>query len=616
MKGPTKELGRWHVWPLTLLLSTSAVTALSAPSQPPHETATPVACDDSLKSSFKPDPSTDVVLVKSFRRGEVLSLGSSAAAATPTAANEICLVKLIVGPGNPGPTGAPSTSKGIGIEVWLPTRAHWNGRIHALGGGGWVGGVHAERDAIAAFDAAAVAGVEGAASSSSDAGHGVFDSPVPSMANGSFAMQPNGTINHALWRDFSSRAIYQQSVMTKALVTFYYGSAPKHTYWEGGSNGGRQGLKLAQEFPALYDGIIANYPAINWTRFATAGLYAQVVFQRDLGGVAPTREQQDKASNAAIAACDVVAGEHLGYVLDPSTCTYDPTKDPDVLCVADGGKDTSSSCVSRAQGLALNKIWYGMTSDGSAPDPVTDNGWAAATEPRTPSGTHRWFGPARGTSLYGAALAPWGLAGQTDPKGPFLLAADQVALELENASFAEATFINATGNGRSQWKKLSYAQLSHAFDRGLALDAAFAHVNADNPDLSAFKSRGGKLLTWQGLADELIMPQGIVNYYERVIAHMGGLAGVQTFYRLYLIPGLGHGMPNGTSNPRASPPNFAPGQFYSLLTDWVERGQVPEAIALQSGSGQTARTRPACVFPTKATHIGGDPAAAASYACR
>ena len=50
------------------------------------------------------------------------------------------MVKLNVGPGNPGPADAPSTSPGIGIEIWLPAAANWNNRIHVLGGGGWAGG--------------------------------------------------------------------------------------------------------------------------------------------------------------------------------------------------------------------------------------------------------------------------------------------------------------------------------------------------------------------------------------------------------------------------------------------------------------------------------------------
>ena len=118
----------------------------------------------------------------------------------------------------------------------------------------------------------------------------------------------------------------------------------------------------------------------------------------------------------------------------------------------------------------------------------------------------------------------------------------------------------------------------------------------------------------QGLADELIMPQGTVNYYNSVVAKMGGLSDVQGFYRLYLVPGAGHGDPNGTSNPGAAVPYFAPTQFYDTLTAWVEQGKAPEALTLQS-PGAAPKTRPICVYPKKIAYTSGDAGSAASYTC-
>src|SRR5215207_7337308 len=86
---------------------------------PPGQTK--LSCDDSIKSAFKPDAETSVLLVKSFKTGDPLLLTGTPTAATPTATTDVCVVKLLVGPGNPGPAGAPSTSAGIGIEVWLPS---------------------------------------------------------------------------------------------------------------------------------------------------------------------------------------------------------------------------------------------------------------------------------------------------------------------------------------------------------------------------------------------------------------------------------------------------------------------------------------------------------------
>jgi feruloyl esterase len=179
----------------------------------------------------------------------------------------------------------------------------------------------------------------------------------------------------------------------------------------------------------------------------------------------------------------------------------------------------------------------------------------------------------------------------------------------------EPSFINATGNGQRLWKELSYGGLSNAYDRGVALQTPFGNVNTDSADLSAFKARGGKLLTWHGLADELIPPQATINYYHRVAAQMGSIASVQAFYRLYLPPGLGHGDANGTSNPVAAPPNFTPTQMYDALTAWVEKGIAPGALTLQSTAGGVMKTGQVCVYPQKAVYVSGDVNTAASYTC-
>lgn len=595
----------------TALLCASMLTALGLSAcggdggKDAHANPDPVAlgCDDSIKTGFKPDADTTVLLVKAFKKGEALLLSGTATAQTPVAGNDLCMVKLNVGPGNPGPADAPSTSQGIGIEIWLPSVEHWNNRIHALGSGGWLGGQHTSLTQVASSAAAAVAGEEGAVSSTTDSGH--------IRADGSFAMHADGTVNQKGWADFSRNGVDEQALKTKALVAAYYGRAARYAYFHGGSGGGRQALMLAQEFPQHYDGILGILPAINWTRFITAELYPQIVFQRDLNGVALTKGQQDLVSNAAIHACDVVGGQHLGFIPDPSACTYDPTTDPQVLCVADGGVNASGDCVSTTQAVAINKIWYGMTADGSVPAPAVDNGWQTSL-----SGKQRWYGLSRGTSLYGSFLASLGVDGLTSPNGPFTIASDMVALALQDPTLAAPNFLNATGNGQSKWKHLSYAQLDNAFDRGEALQETFSRINANNPDLQAFKARGGKFLSFHGLADELIPAQGTIHYYHRVADAMGGLASVQEFFKLYLVPGYGHGTPNGTSNPSANPPVVPESMMYEQLTRWVEDRVDPGRIDLSTPTtGAPAMSWPICVYPRKASHVSGSPLSAASYTC-
>ena len=142
--------------------------------------------------------------------------------------------------------------------------------------------------------------------------------------------------------------------------------------------------------------LLAGAPAINWTKFITAELYPQVVYQRDLAGVPLTPGQSTLLGNAAITACDAVGNRHLGYIPDPFQCRYDPTQDLDVICANSGGNAPAGDCVTQAQAVAMNKIWYGQTADGSVPSPSTDNGTALETQ-----GAQRWYGLTRGTNIGG-----------------------------------------------------------------------------------------------------------------------------------------------------------------------------------------------------------------------
>jgi len=560
--------------------------------------ALPAALDAAFKAAFGTDELTSVILVKVFRKGEPLVMAEPVTAQTPTAANDLCLVKLNVGPGNPGPEGAPSSSPGIGIEIWLPAPGRWNERIHNIGGlGGYDGGTHGSATQVCWPYAAAIAGTEGAVSASTDAGH--------SPTNGAWGMNPDGTFATQLWIHYAHRAQHEMAVKTRALATAYYGRAPRYAYYEGASTGGRHGYRLAQQYPEDYDGIAAHMPALNFAELITAWVYRGLVIERDLGGVALTEGQMDLVSNAAIHACDVVGGRHLGYIMDNAACRYDPTQDPNVLGVADGGTNTGPHAVSRVQAQAVNKIWYGLTSDGSVPPPRVDNGVQA-----TLSGKRRWYGLARGTSLYGAYFARLGY--RMSVHDGYM--AGQVALELQNPALAEPTFRNASGDGQGQWKHLSYEQLDRAFDRGVALDAEFGRLASDDPDLSAFKARGGRLLSWHGWNDEAIPVQGTIQYYDRVVGKMGGLDAVQSFFRLYLVPGGGHMSLHGTSNPDANPPAIAPGQFYGLLVDWVERGQEPDRVVIDSPAATPVRrSQPIYPYPDSAQYVDGDPDAASSY---
>jgi Tannase and feruloyl esterase len=137
------------------------------------------------------------------------------------------------------------------------------------------------------------------------------------------------------------------------------------------------------------------------------------------------------------------------------------------------------------------------------------------------------------------------------------------------------------------------------------------------------------VLSYHGLADDLIAPQGSLNYYARLVAEMGGNEEVQRFNRLYLIPGMAHDgsfSRTGTFDPATgaiTSPNKLPqpqavagrDELFVALMNWVEKGRAPGRIEVQSADGSV--TMPLCVYPKQARHDGsGDPKVASSYRCR
>lgn len=281
---------------------------ITDPGTPPPATAL-LTCDDSMKKAFVPDANTRVLLAKPFKQGEPLLLSGTANVSTPLAPVDLCLVKMVVGPGNAGPADAPSTSAGIGIEAWLPVAATWNERIRAYGNGGWSGSSETSLTQISSssdgVDLHAAAVGKGFVVATSDNGHVGGD--------GSFAMNPDGTINTVLWRDFAGRSLHEVAVKTKALVKAYYGKPQKYAYFDGYSTGGRQAMKLAQAYPEDFDGIAAGAPAFNWTRFITSELYPQIVMKRDLSANI-SNAKLNATTTAAISAC---GGATLGFLIDP-----------------------------------------------------------------------------------------------------------------------------------------------------------------------------------------------------------------------------------------------------------------------------------------------------------
>ena len=348
-----------------------------------------------------------------------------------------------------------------------------------------------------------------------------------------------------LWQDFAERSLHELALKTKALTQAYYLQAQRKAYWDGCSTGGRQGYKIAQNHPTDYDGYLVGAPAFNWTKFITAELYPQIVYQRDLGGVPLSTAQLNLVSGQAVSTCDVVNGTHLGYVPDPSTCAYDPTEDASVICTGvtiNGVTGTNGTARLRERGAGT-----GVEQDLVRPD-ARRIGARSDRRQRLLRDAHDsqlWYGLERGSTLSGLAGA-----------NPFTIATDMVALELQDPTIATPSFMNATGNGANGWKSLSYGAARERLQPGHRV-AAVLRQHQHRQRRPERHPAGGR--------EDHPVPRPrrradpgaeLAELLQRVANLDGGYANTQKYDRLFMIAGMGHCAGVGTAQGTAgvSPP--------------------------------------------------------------
>ena len=530
----------------------------------------------------------------------------------------------MVGPGVSAEkdSSARSYSAGIGIEIWLPTQANWNERIRNYGGGGWVGGGHRFADKIGSKVPAIVNANIGYASGTTDAGQ-------PWYQDGSFTFLSDGRVNTEAFRDFSARGMVEQAVKTRQLVTVFYGKTPKYVYYDGHSQGGRQGFKIIQDHPELYDGYMIAAPALSIPMFGTTALYAQLVMKTELGFSAANKSEAAvfaakvaAANKRAVAACDTAK---LGFLLNPFQCDYDPARDAAALCAGVAGNGVTGSnpdaatCMSLKEAIALDKIWFGATADGSF-----DAGQSSDSRGGKSLGTGQvWWTFTRGTAI-GHLIT----SAATDN---LALAMQDVRYAADASTTSSIPITNGSTKERNKWLELDYRGLAEAVNRYVALQPKlFSNLATDKADLARLRDLGRKVVVYNGLADDAIPPAGSINYHERVVAAMGGHEEVQKFMRMYLLPGVAHSsqgraytvggrndavpLPKLPGNANQTPTREQD-QLFTALVDWVEKGTAPEEIMLTSRDNSVSY--PVCVYPRMTTWNGsGPPTQASSYSCK
>jgi len=424
----------------------------------------------------------------------------------------------------------------------------WNGRFVMLGDGGHDGTVSTSTQRIP----------EGYATANSDSGH----TAVPGPLQAAFAYN-----NRIAEIDYGYRSVHLTTVAAKSIIQSYYGQPIAYAYFDGCSTGGRQALMEAQRFPDDFDGIAGGDPAYFLTGLAMEQNWSmQQLFKDNFANNIAGKD--GLIYDAVLQACDVLDGLADGLIDDPRRCTFDPAS---LTCQA--GQDPAT-CLTPGQVGAVQRIYDGPSNSSGliyqGKPRSSEWSWASLIIPRPgppPAGNNNF--PAQGGFVF---------------------------------DFMNYLFFEHDPGPSFNW-------LDFDFETDAAQGAFMAQIlDATNPDLSAFRGRGGKFILYHGWADGLIPPFGTVSYYEQVVDRVGSLKETQEFIRLFMVPGMGH----CTGGPGPNVWDKLP-----ALVDWVEHGVAPASIVASHSTGSVIdRTRPLCPYPQVARYQGtGSIDDAASFAC-
>jgi feruloyl esterase len=470
----------------------------------------------------------------------------------------------------------PSADSEIKFEVWLPpTPDNWTGRMKVNGTGGYAGAVPYGRLAQDITDGFVTAG--------SNMGHDGGE-------NASWTLGRPEKV-----KDWGLRAHYSVATAAKTLSQAFYDAPVSYSYFEGCSNGGRQAMMMAQNYPELFDGIVSGAPSMFYPDLLMWLLWTGKNQTPVLGSppVISTAKRQ-QITQRVMQACDGIDGLSDGQITNPRACVFNI----DSMGPAGDGTLTAAE-------LAVAKAMYaGTTSE---------------------TGEQRYVGATFGSE------ADW------DPNfadnggyGPFI-----------------GHYVYSVNSPPFVWRQ--DINFSTVYDTAkLALTPITA---APSPDITAFTSRGGKIVHYHGLNDSVVPPDGSVAYLRALtqfekLKHLPSkafdqhidkltppvvlateqafLKRVQEYHRLFLLPAVGHcGGSTGPSSIGGGAPE--PPAAYrtpethavSAVMKWVEQGVAPEKIvATRFASGAVVRQRPVCPYPAQATYDGsGDINSAASFSC-
>ena len=463
-------------------------------------------------------------------------------------------------------------------HMQLPLPANWNGRLLNIGNGGKAGSLVFADDRVA----------QGYAVANSNTGHDNGSEP-----GASFAFN-----NRQAEIDYGYRAVHLTANASRTLVKAYYGKDSRYAYFEGCSNGGRQGMMEAQRFPYDFDGIVAGAPVLNYQALNASNVWTlQRMFLGNFAGNLAFDIKHDGSyasltkfhllQSAVLAKCDGNDGIHDGVIDDPLSCDFNPIVDLEgKMCARDVNGD---DCFTRLQVHTIKDLYDG----------ARDSKGVRVLKGRSLGSESHW--PATFIPHAGNSLTPSRFGVSEDHVNYFFYEKDP------GVSMPNRTDLAATPDRKGALPEFAWWEFN--IDDLTAGKADFMKTitDATDPDLTRFLLRkNGKLIIYHGWADAGgALPEVTLDYYKDVMTttFKGDTNAARTRARLFLAPGMEHcgGGPGPNEWDKLAP-----------LVDWVEQGKAPDyvvAIHRSAGrndgsAGEATNERKICAYPQRAVYTG------------
>ena len=378
--------------------------------------------------------------------------------------------------------------------------------------------------------------------------------------------------NEEVMIDFGHRATHQMTVVAKELIQWVYGRPAKRSYFFGGSTGGQQAMMEAQRYPEDYDGIVCLSPAFDRVRLHTWFVWNwQRIHEQKNGTFTMEQAQAWRSCIQRVYRTQCGGYGDEAYLRYPTRIPGNPMDHPDL-------QEDIARLLTPGQAKALRALYDGPV------DPVTGERFMT----------------------------------------PFLPGTETEMLSLPDLSDKE-NFAHGFGFPFYwKWgKDFDFEKFDFHTDRLRAMEELSPILDATNPDLTAFRDRGGKLLVIGGSSDAIIPYTGFLTYYKKAMACMGGLDKTKEFFRFFLMPGYGHTVGGkGVMDVGAFAADIVPSDpehdVVLALVRWVEEGVAPERLLGTNFSLTPEGLRfnydlPAYVYPNVAECVGGDPKKSDNY---